>query len=78
MLDALLMGDPEEPGGELGIAPEAADVPHGTLECLLDDIERLAFVPNELGDIHIERPFVLLEEVIPSMGILLPSGLDQG
>ena len=53
-------------------------MPNGALEGLLDDIQRLAFVPDELGDIHIERPFVLPEEVIPSMGIVRPGGLDQG
>jgi len=74
VLQAPLMPDAEEPRGELAIVPERINVPDRIREGFLDQIQGRDRVANQIGDIGIKRPFVLLEELIPGMGVLCSSG----
>jgi hypothetical protein len=77
LLHAALVGDAEEPRGELGVVAERGDVAHGVGEGFLHEVQRGVAVAGEFGDVGEERQLMLLEERVPGLSIVTAGGLDE-
>ncbi len=65
MLDAFLVSDAEEPGGETGVVAQAIEMTDGGRESFLDEIESGGVVADKFCDVGVERKLAGFEELIP-------------
>ncbi len=77
LLEALLMGDTEKPGGKLGVLPQTGDVPDGADKSFLNDIERRCFILEKFGGIGVKRQLKSFEQGIPCFRRLLAGGVEK-
>ena len=65
MLEALLVGDAEEPTAELGVVAQVAEVARGADKGGLDEVEAGLLVADEFEDVGIQRQLVAAKEDAP-------------
>ena len=65
------MGDAKEPASEFIVVAQAANMPGGGDEGLLDDVQACLLVMDQFKNINIERQLVSSKERVPGRGISL-------
>ena len=78
VLDAALVGDAEEPGGEAGVVAEGGEVADRGGEGFLDEVEGGGVVADEFGDVGVERELVGFEKLIPGVEVVCAGGAEEG
>ena len=76
-LQAFLVRDDEQPTPEFPVLSQAAHVPRGADERLLDDVQAGLLVVDQFKHIHIQRQLVATEEKVPGRLVSGP-GLRHG